>query len=47
MNFAKCTPSERKVGLTQSTGQLVGFVDLGKVNEELDRLAVSFYEGEQ
>ena len=32
---------------TQSTGQSVGFVDLGKVNEELDRLAVSFNEGEQ
>ena len=32
---------------TKSTGQLVGFIDLGKVNEELDQLAVSFNEGEQ
>ena len=48
INFEKCTPSERKVGLiinevkvksglvfTKSTGLLVGFIDLGKVNEEL------------
>ena len=51
MEYDKCTPTQKKICLlideksrlvfSKASGRLVGFVDLGSVNEEIEHLATS------